>query len=193
MRHTLCALSIMKLTCWMSGGHKKGVDSVKEISLVDGWHTSEPFFPIRHTGKLNKGNSMTTLGPPTHTTLKYCHLGGGNYPECNVRLWHHDMCMLSTSLAPSDGNPTVTGGFPTQRDSNAELCVFFFVVTPTWCSTNTQAAGDLKRHNAHVTSGDEREPPHNEWEASHFTQAPLYTVRTSIKCHVHLAKWHWSI
>ena len=38
--------------------------------------------------------------------------------------WCRHMEMLSTLLALCDGNPPVTGGFPSQRTSNVELCCF---------------------------------------------------------------------
>ena len=41
-----------------------------------------------------------------------------------------------------EGNPTVTGGFPSQRASGAELWCFAW--TNGWA--NTRDAGDLKRH-----------------------------------------------
>ena len=43
--------------------------------------------------------------------------------------WHHDMVMLSSLLALCEGNPPVTGGFPSQRANNAELCCFLCFVS----------------------------------------------------------------
>ena len=38
--------------------------------------------------------------------------------------WHYDMQMRSASPALCEGNPPVTGGFPSQRTCDAELCSF---------------------------------------------------------------------
>ena len=40
--------------------------------------------------------------------------------------WCHGMEMLSVLLALCEGNPLVTGGFPSQRASNAQLWSFLF-------------------------------------------------------------------
>ena len=51
-------------------------------------------------------------------------------------------CRLFTHYGSlCEGNPPVTGGFPSQRASNVELWCFFFVVASCW--TNSLVTGDL--------------------------------------------------
>ena len=54
---------------------------------------------------------------------------GISYSEekCDLPWWHHDMETLSLLLALCEGNPPVTGGFPSQRASNMSFDVFFDV------------------------------------------------------------------
>ena len=43
----------------------------------------------------------------------------------DISYWHHDMGILTALLALCEGNPPVTGDFPSQRANNAELwCCF---------------------------------------------------------------------
>ena len=65
--------------------------------------------------------------------------------------WRHDMETLSALLALYEGNPRVTGGFPSQNANDADLNVSFDV-SWTRCWTNSPMVGDLRRYNAHVTS-----------------------------------------
>ena len=44
---------------------------------------------------------------------------------CSITWWRHDMETLSLWLALCEGNPPVTGGFTSQRASNAAFDVFF--------------------------------------------------------------------
>ena len=46
------------------------------------------------------------------------------YTICSNPWWHHDMEMLPSLLALCEGNPPVSGGYPSQRASNAELWYF---------------------------------------------------------------------
>ena len=61
---------------------------------------------------------------------------------------HHDMEMLSSLLALWEGNPPVTGGFPSHRASNAD--VFFFFVASLNKLLNNQLSGVLRQQ--HVMS-----------------------------------------
>ena len=69
---------------------------------------------------------------------------------------HHDTETLSTLLALCEGNPPMTGGFPSQRASNAEL-IFAFLLAWTNCWENTQVACDLRCHDAELTSQERRD------------------------------------
>ena len=45
----------------------------------------------------------------------------------DIWLWRHQMEAFSMLLSLCAGNPPVTGGFPSQRDSNADLWCYFVV------------------------------------------------------------------
>ena len=56
--------------------------------------------------------------------------------------WRHDMDKLSIFLAPCEGNRSLTGGFVSQRASDAKLwCFSLLAWTRQW--TNTRVAGHL--------------------------------------------------
>ena len=59
---------------------------------------------------------------------------------------------LSALLALCEGNTPVTGGFPSQRARNVGAFMFSLFSTPTSCWTNSIIAGDLRCHNAYMTS-----------------------------------------
>ena len=60
----------------------------------------------------------------------------------------NQMETFSTSLALSEGNPAVTGGFPSQRQVTRSFGAFFEL---RWTNgrANNQDPGDLRRHRAH--------------------------------------------
>ena len=64
--------------------------------------------------------------------------------------WRH-MMTLSASSALYEENPPVTSGVPSQRASNGE--VWYFLLIP-WTNsrTNNRIVGDLRCHDAHVSS-----------------------------------------
>ena len=62
----------------------------------------------------------------------------------------HAMGTLSALLALCEGNPPVTGGFPSQRTSDAELC--FFVPSLNKLLNKQIVAADFRCHEGHVTS-----------------------------------------
>ena len=74
-----------------------------------------------------------------------------NCNSCDLTLRVHDMELVSTLQVLCEGKPPVTGGFPSQRASNAELC-FLFLSTRTIFVTNSQVASDLRCHITHVRS-----------------------------------------
>ena len=62
--------------------------------------------------------------------------------------WHHQMETFSALPALCQGNPSVTGGFPSQRPAKRSFDVFFICAsTNDW--VNSGDAGDLRRHHAH--------------------------------------------
>ena len=65
--------------------------------------------------------------------------------------YHHDVDTLSALLSLCDGNPPVTGGFPSQ---GAMMRIFdiCLVVLLTSCWANSRVTGDLIRLYAHVMS-----------------------------------------
>ena len=68
-------------------------------------------------------------------------------PVIVVTWWRHQMEILSALLALCEGNPFVTGGFPSQWASDAELWCFLWS-TPEKRAHNPEA-GDSRRHHAH--------------------------------------------
>ena len=58
-------------------------------------------------------------------------------------LWRHRMEPFSALMTLSEGNPAVTGGFPSQRPSDVELwCFLWSRLACTNCWTNSQEAGE---------------------------------------------------
>ena len=53
---------------------------------------------------------------------------GMTHPQPIRTQWGHDMERLSALLALCEGNPPVTGGFPSQKANNAELWFFFLLL-----------------------------------------------------------------
>ena len=70
---------------------------------------------------------------------------------CTAGTWRHGMETLSALLALCEGNPPVTGGFPPQRPRNAAV-KFSLMLALANCWINRRIDGDLRRHEAHVTS-----------------------------------------
>ena len=61
--------------------------------------------------------------------------------------WRHQMEIFSALLALCAGNSPMTGEFPAQRASNAELWCFLWSVNKRW--SNNREDGGLRRHRAH--------------------------------------------
>ena len=61
------------------------------------------------------------------------------------------MEMLSVLLTLSEGNPQVTGGFPSQGVSNPGFDLFL-EVSLNDVLNKRRVTGDLRRHDAHLTS-----------------------------------------
>ena len=68
---------------------------------------------------------------------------------CCFSWWRHQKKTFSASLAICWRNSPVTGEFPAQMDSNAELWGFLFICV--WINgwVNNRETGDLIRHRAH--------------------------------------------
>ena len=63
--------------------------------------------------------------------------------------WRHHMEMVSALLALCEGNPSVNGGFPSQRPVTRTIVFPFICVWRNNHWANNLAAGDLRRHRAH--------------------------------------------
>ena len=61
--------------------------------------------------------------------------------------WRHQLKTFSTSLALCDGNPPVTGGFPSHQWHGALMFSLICAWTHGWA--NNRDAGELRRHRAH--------------------------------------------
>ena len=73
----------------------------------------------------------------------------------NITWWRHDTIeTLSAALPLCEGNPPVTGGFPSQRTSAKELGVLLFVsfIKLWWASS--RVVGDFRCHEMHECSID---------------------------------------
>ena len=66
-----------------------------------------------------------------------------------VKWWCHDLEMFSMLLAHCEGNPLVTGRFPSQRASNADFDVFFHVSLKKWLNKQSSCQW-LSHHDTHV-------------------------------------------
>ena len=62
--------------------------------------------------------------------------------------WRHQIEIFFALLALCEGNPPVTGGFPSQRPVTRSLFLYL-VCTRTNGLANNRDAGDLRRHRAH--------------------------------------------
>ena len=65
--------------------------------------------------------------------------------------WRYHIDAFSALLALCVGNSPVTGEFPSQKASNADLCVSLMLVCIT-ILTNSRMTGDLRLHDVHVIS-----------------------------------------
>ena len=65
--------------------------------------------------------------------------------------WRHQMETFSELLLLCGGNPPVTGGFPSQKDSYPAVDISLLSVW-TNCSTNTRWTSNSRRHEGHLTS-----------------------------------------
>ena len=70
------------------------------------------------------------------------------HPFTHISWWRHQMEMCSALLALCEGNPPVTGGFPSQRPVTRIFYVFFDLRGRNGWANNRDAA-DLSRHHAH--------------------------------------------
>ena len=66
----------------------------------------------------------------------------------NKSLWRHEMETFYVLLNLCDGKSPVTGGFPSQRASNADFVAFFDVILNTQLHKQS-IAGDLRLLNGH--------------------------------------------
>ena len=110
-----------------------------------------------------KGGSPTVERLTSHENLIACSPSTSEPPGWNMlyfawvsvcltwKTWCcNDIETISALLAFCKGNPTVTGGFPSQRSRNADF--FSVLLVQTNWRTNNWHAGDLKCHGTHVTS-----------------------------------------
>ena len=63
--------------------------------------------------------------------------------------WRHQMKAFSALLSLCEGNPPVTGGFPSHRDSNAELWYVSLICAWTNIWANNRDTGGLRHHRTH--------------------------------------------
>ena len=73
-----------------------------------------------------------------------------------LKLWRHQIDTSSELLSLCAGNTPLSGGFPSQRDSNADLWYFLLLISTNYW-TNTRPTGDSRRHDGHLT------PPYWRW------------------------------
>ena len=76
--------------------------------------------------------------------LFHCH---DDYLISFLSWWRHQMETFSASLALCEGNPPVTGGFPSQTPVTRSFDVFFYLGLNKWL--NIDDAGDLRRPRIH--------------------------------------------
>ena len=91
----------------------------------DAWPLEWPTVPSRH------GNTMG------HILVDF------------TARWRHQMQMFSALLDLCEGNPPVTGGFPSQRSVTQSFDVFFDLRINKQLSKQSRPWGDLRRHRAH--------------------------------------------
>ena len=68
---------------------------------------------------------------------------------CIATWWRNQMETFSVLLALCEGNPPVTGGFPSLNSQCYGALIFHLICAWTNGSVNNRAAGDLRRHRAH--------------------------------------------
>ena len=83
-----------------------------------------------------------------------------------ISWWRHQMETFSVLLALCEGNPPVTGGFPSQRPVTRSFDIFFYL----------RLDGDLKRHHAHCD----------------VTVMFITLTRSMLQVVEHQFKWPWS-
>ena len=92
-------------------------------------------------------NDSMTINDLNNTWWIRCHFKDGwcdlmNYyfKDLFISSWHHQIETFSMLLAFCEGNPPVTGGFPSQRPV-MQICA--------WTNDWANNAGDLRCHHAH--------------------------------------------
>ena len=116
---------------------------IKSNVIVTAQDTENYYFQTNQPHTIDFGNrdmfvmylmaSCFMSWPGTHCTYDF-----------SITWWRHQMETFSALLALCEGIPSVTGGFPSQRQVMfALICAW----TNSWA--NYQDAGDLRRHRAH--------------------------------------------
>ena len=107
-------------------------------------------------------------------------------PELSISVsqstwWRHDRETFSALLALCEGNPPMTGGFPSQKASNAGLVVYLMYA---WANgwANSGIAGDLRHHDVHVTGKEtvQNERPVIYFHTSQITRNRGYPHKGSV-------------
>ena len=83
------------------------------------------------------------------SSLKYCWLLMFMVKEVKISScswWHHQMGIFSMYLAICEGNPPVSGGFPSQRPVTWSFDAFFDLCLYKWLS---KQSGLLRCHDTH--------------------------------------------
>ena len=80
---------------------------------------------------------------PRTSLLIALNVNPSNVVHIYIKTWRHQMEISFTLLALCEGNPLVTGGFPSQRPVTRSFDVFFDL------RLYNRDAGDLRRHRAH--------------------------------------------
>ena len=86
----------------------------------------------------------------------------------NMIWWRHQMEIFSALLAICEGNPSASGGFPSQSQWRGAL-MFSLICTWTNGWANNRVTGDLRRHRAH-------------YDVHIMTIAPCVCIRGHIVC-----------
>ena len=124
-----------------------GIPIPRECLCTETWHrTPIVNLPCDFIIQYDKYKSDDTNGIKGTVSKK-----GPPFKVYNLQGKSWIQSLLVTLLALCEGNPPVTGGFPSQRDSNVKFwCVF--VVSLNNCWTISRVAGDITCHDVHVTS-----------------------------------------
>ena len=88
------------------------------IAVDYAWYIFVSYVAHRDCQFIHTGFGESAANNGSVVQVKPCVSAAPVQQGCDNTWWHHDMETSSVLLSLCEGNPLVTSGFPSQRDSN---------------------------------------------------------------------------